>query len=100
MATAVEYIAWCVVRDVPKQARILVTGGGAHNGALMDALRRQGAELGMTFHVPTPELVDGKEAIAFAFLGLLRWLGMPNAMPSWTGASMPSSGGSLWGEQG
>lgn len=100
LATAVEYIAWCVVRDVPKQARILVTGGGAHNGALMDALRRQGSEKGMTFHVPSPQLVDGKEAIAFAFLGLLRWLGMPNTMPSWTGASVPSSGGAMWGGHG
>lgn len=100
LATAVEYIAWCVVRDVPERASILVTGGGAHNGALMDVLRRQGAAKGMTFHVPSPQLVDGKEAIAFAFLGLLRWLGMPNAMPSWTGASVPSSGGAMWGGPG
>ena len=100
LATAVEYIAWCVVRDVPERSSILVTGGGARNGALMDALRRQGAEKAMTLHVPSSQLVDGKEAIAFAFLGLLRSLGMPNATPSWTGASVPSSGGSMWGWQG
>ena len=42
-------------------------------------------------------VVDGKEALAFALLGLQRALDLPNAEGSWTGASSPSVGGALWG---
>jgi 1,6-anhydro-N-acetylmuramate kinase len=51
----------------------------------------------VTWHVPEPNLVDGKEALAFAWLGLLRWLGLPNALPRVTGAQQASVGGALWG---
>lgn len=97
LATAVKYTSWAVARDIPDGSKVLVTGGGAHNPALMDSLRLAGADRGITWHVPDKTLVDGKEALVFAWLGLLRWLELPNALPSVTGASQASVGGALWG---
>ena len=97
MATAVEYTAWSVVRDVPPGSSVLVTGGGAKNLVLLAAIRRLSEGQNHTYHVPDAALVDGKEALVFAWLGLLRWLGLPNALPSVTGACQPTCGGAIWG---
>ena len=99
MATAVAYIA-SVVRLAAEGKHTLVTGGGAHNGALIDALRSNSSAIrGLPLDVVIPQeiQVEGKEAHAFAFLGLLRVLGEPNALPSVTGSRQASSGGALWG---
>ena len=63
----------------------------------MQALNEAGADRSIVWDVPELDLVHGKEALVFAWLGLLRWLGMPNTLPSVTGASAPSLGGALWG---
>ena len=97
MATAVEYVAATVVGDVPSGSTVLVTGGGVKNRVLMEAIHRRSQDLNHAFHVPDATLGDGKEALVFAWLGLLRWLGMPNALPSVTGARKSSSGGVIWG---
>ena len=98
LATAVAYASWAVARDVPNGARVLVTGGGAFNPSLMDGLRAESAGREITWHVPDAKLVNGKEALVFAWLGLLRWLEFPNALPSVTGARTASAGGALWGK--
>ena len=97
LATAVAYASWAVARDVPIGSRVLVTGGGACNPTLMAALRQATLDRDVTWHVPEESLVHGKEALVFAWLGLLRWLGQPNALPSVTGARVATSGGALWG---
>lgn len=73
-------------------ARMLVTGGGAKNSFLMELL---GDKLGANINVVVPdiEIVDFKEAIVFAFLGLLKELGQINCLKSVTGAQKDSSGG-------
>ena len=98
LATAVAYISWSVVKDMPEGARVLVTGGGAWNPTLMAALERQGEKKNLDWDVPNRELVEGKEAMVFAWLGLLRWLGIDNTLSSVTGAERDSSGGALWGQ--
>jgi len=70
--------------------RILVTGGGARNTYLMELLRKQNAH---EIVIPGEALIDFKEAIVFAFLGLLRMLGENNCLSSVTGASSDNSGG-------
>ena len=97
LATAVAYASWAVARDVPSGSRVLVTGGGACNPTLMAALRQATLGRDVTWHVPEDTLVHGKEALVFAWLGLLRWLGQPNALPTVTGARLATSGGALWG---
>jgi anhydro-N-acetylmuramic acid kinase len=97
LMTAIHCTAWAVAKDIPGGSRVLVTGGGAHNPVLMARLRQEGEARGISFHVPEQFVVDGKEALAFALLGLQRALDLPNAEGSWTGASSPSVGGALWG---
>ena len=94
MRTSVEYIAISIVNDCPKAGKILVTGGGAFNRFLNQRLNELGD--GVEFYLPESEVINGKEAFAFAFLGLLRWLGKPNVLKSTTGARKESSGGAVW----
>jgi anhydro-N-acetylmuramic acid kinase len=45
--------------------------------------------------VPDASTVDYKEALVFAFLGLMRWRGAVNTLASVTGAPQDSIGGAL-----
>lgn len=73
----------------------LVTGGGRHNPALMEALGRR---LGVA--VRTVEAVgwhgDALEAQAFAYLAVRSALGLPLSLPSTTGVPRPTCGGRLF----
>ncbi|HSI91282.1 MAG TPA: hypothetical protein VK927_09205, partial [Adhaeribacter sp.] len=51
---------------------------------------------GFRVEVPSPEIVSFKEALIFAFLGVLRWRGEVNCLRSVTGASRDSSGGAIY----
>lgn len=95
MATAVAHIAEQVLLSARNTGanKILVTGGGAHNTALMDKMR---SDLAIRMDVPSKELVDMKEAVIFAFLGLMRFLGRTNTLASVTGASKDTSGGAIY----
>jgi anhydro-N-acetylmuramic acid kinase len=46
--------------------------------------------------IPDPKTVNYKEALVFAFLGLLRMQQKPNSMASVTGASHDVSGGAIY----
>jgi anhydro-N-acetylmuramic acid kinase len=72
---------------------ILVTGGGAHNGYLME---RIAAHAHHRLVVPDKKIVDFKEALIFAFLGALRMAGESNALASVTGARRDSVGGAIY----
>lgn len=69
---------------------ILVTGGGAFNTFLMERIRRKSTSVLL---IPDEQLVQFKEALIFAFLGLLRYRNEINCLASVTGASMDSSSG-------
>jgi anhydro-N-acetylmuramic acid kinase len=73
--------------------QMLVTGGGAHNAFLIERIR---AHSPCTIVVPEKNIVDFKEAIVFAFLGLLRMLQKDNALQTVTGASRNSCGGAIY----
>jgi anhydro-N-acetylmuramic acid kinase len=76
-------------------SRVLVGGGGARNATLMrmlaDAVAPIPLEMTDAFGVPSAF----REAIAFAILGAYRLRGLPNTLPSATGASRAVSGGAL-----
>ncbi len=83
-------------RHFPAPAREwLVTGGGRHNPALMEALRRR---LGVS--VRPVEAVgwdgDALEAQAFAYLAVRSILGLALSLPSTTGVAQPICGGRLF----
>ncbi len=82
LATFTEHIAMQIARHI-RGGRVLVTGGGAYNKYLMERIRTHtNAEI----VIPSPQLIDYKEALIFALLGLLRIQGKPNVLASVTGA--------------
>jgi anhydro-N-acetylmuramic acid kinase len=76
--------------------RMLVTGGGAHNGFLTARVGQRLASLGAELVVPDTALVDFKEALVMALIGVLRWREENNVLASVTGASRDSIGGAVW----
>jgi anhydro-N-acetylmuramic acid kinase len=75
--------------------RLLATGGGAFNLYLIELLQ-QYAGKNYSIEVPAPEIVSFKEALVFAFLGVLRWRNEPNSLKTVTGASRNSIGGAIY----
>jgi anhydro-N-acetylmuramic acid kinase len=105
MRTMVEHICIQITRTVGKLLNtapsnkpneILVTGGGAHNSFLINRLKETLRGLGVSVEVPHPTVVDYKEALIMALLGLLRWREENTVMHSVTGASRSSIGGAVW----
>lgn len=76
--------------------RMLVTGGGAHNEFLIGRLRELLLPMGIEVMVPDVQLVDYKEALVMALIGVLRWREENNVYASVTGASRDSIGGAVW----
>src|SRR5690606_25736898 len=67
-------------------ARLLVGGGGVRNPALMDALRRALPGVAVEPFDAAGVPADAAEAMAFSLLGRNALLGLPNHLPSCTGA--------------
>ena len=75
------------------KGKILVTGGGAHNVFLIELFSEK------TKHktiLPSEQIIDFKEAIIFAFLGVLRLRNETNCLKSVTGSSQDHSGGVIY----
>lgn len=80
------------VDQFPK-GQVLITGGGAHNVFLIELFSEK------TKHktiVPSAQIIDFKEAVIFAFLGILRLRHEANCLSSVTGASHDHSGGTIY----
>lgn len=76
--------------------RLLATGGGALNSFLVRRIAEELANIGVTLVVPEKKLVEYKEAVVMALIGVLRWREEYNVMSTVTGASRDSIGGALW----
>jgi anhydro-N-acetylmuramic acid kinase len=72
--------------------KVLVTGGGAFNQFAIKKLRELCAQ---GLHIPSPDIVQFKEAIVFALMGYLRVFELENTLASATGASTNCCAGSL-----
>jgi anhydro-N-acetylmuramic acid kinase len=90
MRTFVEYIAQSIVANI-KPGSLLVTGGGAKNSFLIERVKANFKNGEVV--VPEVAVIDFKEAIIFAFLGVLRHLNLPNCLSSVTGAKHDCRGG-------
>ncbi len=84
-------IAACLDNDPNKQ--MLTTGGGTFNNYLV---KRIAANTAVNLVIPDPKTINYKEALVFAFLGLLRMQEKPNCLASVTGASRNVSGGAVY----
>jgi len=101
LRTYTEHIAQQVqfaIKSVngPAGAQLLVTGGGAHNTFLIERIRALLEPMGVQLVVPDKHLVDFKEALIMALLGILRWREQDTVMASVTGAKRNSIGGAVW----
>lgn len=77
-------------------SKLLITGGGAHNVFLIERIRALIGRQEIEVVVPDQELIDYKEAIVMALIGVLRWREENNVLASVTGASRNSIGGAVW----
>lgn len=83
--TFCEHIAFQIAKslnDKPK-GKLLITGGGAYNAFLIECIRKQ------VIHdviIPDKKTIEFKEALIFAFLGVLRMRNEINCLKSVTGA--------------
>lgn len=93
LRTYYEHCACQLANNTVPGRNILVTGGGAYNGFLISRMRNlSGCEL----VVPEAEIVEYKEALIFAFLGVLYMLDRPSCLRSVTGAGRDNIGGMLF----
>lgn len=103
LATACRFIAESIHESfsgliAEPGARILVTGGGARNHTLLGELRKAAAisSSPVEYQLPQdPRLIDFKEALIFAWLGLCVLRGEPNCFPDSTRSRTPVCGGSI-----
>jgi anhydro-N-acetylmuramic acid kinase len=72
---------------------VLVTGGGTYNEFLMELIQQKCTQ---KIIVPNQQLIDLKEAVIFAFLGMLRWQNQTNCLKSVTGAIRDNVGGAVY----
>lgn len=99
--TACHHIAFQIseavktVGETAPKPQMLVTGGGAFNTFLIEILQNYLGE-SCEVIIPEPVVVSFKEALIFAFLGVLRWRNEVNCLSSVTGASCDNVGGSIY----
>jgi anhydro-N-acetylmuramic acid kinase len=106
LATFTEHIAIQVALAIEKivakrslvvnQAKMMVTGGGAYNTYLITRLSQHLLPYGIEVVLPSNEIIEYKEALIMALLGVLRWREEETVFSSVTGAKRASSGGAFW----
>lgn len=91
--TYTQHIAAVIGDTLPRSGAVLVTGGGAFNSYLMHCIQQHTtAEI----VVPSKELISFKEAVVFAFLGVLHRLEIPNCLAEVTGAEQDHVSGKIF----
>jgi anhydro-N-acetylmuramic acid kinase len=97
LATLVALTVETVARELERWSveRVIVSGGGARNPAIMDGLaaRLPGVELFPFDELGVP--AEAKEAVVFALIGFLTAHGLAGAVPSCTGAGRPAVLGTI-----
>ncbi|UCS94481.1 anhydro-N-acetylmuramic acid kinase [Echinicola marina] len=81
--------------SIKSPSKLLITGGGAYNHFFIEVLSEKLGDKAIAI-VPDREIVDFKEALIFAFLGVLKLRKEANSLASVTGASRNSCGGTLY----
>lgn len=93
--TFTEHVALQIALALPnKKGRILITGGGAYNDFLIECIQSYLPE--MEIIIPSTKILEFKEALIFALLGVLKLRGEINVLSSVTGAKMDHSSGEIY----
>lgn len=95
LRTVTEHIAVQTALALPKKNdRLFVTGGGAYNKFLIERLQSHLPE--MQIIIPEKKILEYKEALIFALLGVLRMRNENNVLSSVTGAGHDHSSGKIY----
>ncbi|WP_044403195.1 anhydro-N-acetylmuramic acid kinase [Lacinutrix sp. Hel_I_90] len=95
LRTYVEHIAIQIseVINQKQKASVLVTGGGVFNLFLINRIKELSKN---QISIPSKEIIEFKEALIFAFLGVLKLRGENNCLSSVTGAIKDHSSGKIF----
>lgn len=95
LATVNRHVALQVaaaLEQKQQRAGLLITGGGALNDALVEEIR---SCVAIEVIVGAASILHFKEALIFAFLGVLRWRGETNVLCSVTGSPSDHCAGAI-----
>jgi anhydro-N-acetylmuramic acid kinase len=100
LATASAHIAWSIVHGLKTAnapfGKSLLSGGGARNAHLVRQLRQIAPE--WDWIVAPDDILESKEALAFAYLGLLRLRNEHNVLASYAGGQNDGCDGTVFGK--
>ena len=93
--TVTEHIAGQISKVVKDSSakKILISGGGAYNDFLINRIK---ALSGKEIIIPSKDIIEYKEALIFAFLGVLRMRKEINCLKAVTGAKSDNIGGAVY----
>jgi anhydro-N-acetylmuramic acid kinase len=95
LATFTEHIAHQISNILfQKQGKLLITGGGAYNEFLISKIKFHNPEIQII--IPDKKVLEFKEALIFAFLGVLKLRNEVNVLKSVTGALQDHSSGKVF----
>jgi anhydro-N-acetylmuramic acid kinase len=93
--TFTEHVALQIALALPnKNGSLFITGGGAYNDFLIERIQHHLPE--MKIIIPSPKILEFKEALIFALLGVLKLRGEINVLSSVTGAKSDHSSGMIY----
>ncbi|UQB70485.1 anhydro-N-acetylmuramic acid kinase [Epilithonimonas zeae] len=92
LATFTEHSAVQIAKvlDEFEIKNVLITGGGTYNNYLIEKIK---AKTKTEIQIPKKEIIEYKEALIFAFMGVLRSLNLNNVLSSATGSLYDHSSG-------
>jgi anhydro-N-acetylmuramic acid kinase len=94
LRTCCEHFAIQIGKAIKaKSGKLYISGGGAFNKFLVE---RIAANAAVEVVLPETKIINYKEALIFAFLGVLRWRGEVNCFKSVTGATKDSCCGAIY----
>lgn len=93
LKTFSNHIANEIARVIKKDSKVLVTGGGAYNKYIISQIKLNKK---VQIVLPSKNLIEFKEALIFAFLGVLKLRDEVNCLKSVTGALKNHSSGKIY----
>ena len=93
LRTFVEHVAIQIAKIIKDSKAVLITGGGVYNSFLMERLK---CYTNVKVEESSDALINYKEALIFAFLGVLKIDNQVNCLQSVTGASKNHSSGVIF----
>ena len=95
LKTFVEHIAIQLALEINKKsnASVFITGGGVYNAYLIERLKFYSQN---NIIIPSKSIIEFKEALIFAFLGVLKLRNEVNCLKSVTGSSKNHSSGKIY----